>query len=156
MVFMIELVKSFLRSDEEAQVKPLEGQYYRRTGSCNMCGKCCTNIFLVHDKITIQTEEAFEALREDNAEYQYFVPISSTEEGLRFQCIHLQEDKSCGIYDDRPDFCKRYPSEHSLLMGGQLAEGCGYSFQLLKTFQQVLTSQASVNTNKGKSGDSDG
>lgn len=149
---MIELVKSFLKSDNEIQAAPHEGQYYRRTGSCNMCGKCCTNIYLVHGQETIETEERFEELREDNSEYQYFVPINKTDDGLRFQCIHLQEDNSCAIYDDRPDFCRRYPSEHSLLMGGELAKGCGYSFELIETFRDVLSKTTIQVTEKNTNG----
>lgn len=135
---MLEIVKSFLAPEELKQTGVLQGQYYERSGSCNQCGKCCTNIYLVYGQQTIESVEMFEEVKHANPEYQYFKPVAQEEDGLLFQCIHLQADNSCGIYNDRPEFCRRYPSEHSLLMGGKLAEGCGYSFRLLKSFQDVL------------------
>lgn len=138
---MLEIVKSFLRPGEQ-QTGVVQGQYYERTGSCNQCGKCCTNIYLVHGHQTIDNVELFETLKKDNPDYAYFEPVAQEHDGLIFQCIHLQADNACGIYDRRPSFCRKYPSEHSILMGGKLAEGCGYRFRLLKTFQDVLQDMA--------------
>lgn len=135
---MIDIVKSFLKTDAQKQSEPVKGKYYTRTGSCNQCGKCCTNIYLVHNKLTIETREEFEKLKADDPEFRYFEVADDTGHGLRFRCKHLQPDNSCAIYEDRPDFCRRYPSEYSLLSGGELAEGCGYSFQLINTFKDVL------------------
>lgn len=135
---MLEIVKSFLKPGETPQSGLVQGQYYERTGSCNQCGKCCTNIYLVHGQQTITDVTLFEELQRENEEYAYFKPVAQEPDGLIFQCIHLQADQSCAIYEHRPSFCRKYPSEHSLLMGGKLAEGCGYSFRLLKTFQDVL------------------
>lgn len=137
---MLEIVKSFLRPEEPRQAGTLQGQFYERTGSCNQCGKCCSNIYLVYGQQTINSLEMFEDVRAKNPEYHYFKPLpaQTDPDGLLFQCIHLQADNTCGIYDDRPTFCRKYPSEHSILMGGKLAEGCGYQFRLLRTFQDVL------------------
>ncbi|HEY9745424.1 MAG TPA: YkgJ family cysteine cluster protein [Oculatellaceae cyanobacterium] len=135
---MLEIVKSFLSREEFKQSGPVQGQYYERTGSCNRCGKCCTNIYLIHGQKVIDTPELFEELQLSNPEYQYFKPVSQDEEGLLFQCTHLQPDNTCGIYENRPEFCRKYPSEQTLLMGGKLAESCGYRFRLLRTFQDVL------------------
>lgn len=135
---MLEIVKSFLSPEEARQSGVIEGQYYERSGSCNQCGKCCSNIYLVYGQKTIDSLEMFEEVKLHNPEYEYFKPIVREDDGLVFQCKHLQADNSCGIYDRRPNFCRKYPSEHSLLMGGKLAEGCGYRFRLLKSFQDVL------------------
>ena len=136
---MLEIIKAFLRPDEARQSGSLSGQYYERTGSCNQCGKCCTNIYLIHGEQTIDNMALYEELKASNPEYNYFVPLLEEEEGgLSFSCKHLQADNTCGIYEQRPDFCRRYPSELGLLMGGKLADGCGYRFRLLKTFQDVL------------------
>ena len=141
---MLDIVKSFLSKEELKQSGVVTGQYYERSGGCNQCGKCCTNIYLVHGQQTIDTPELFEELKSQNPEYAYFKPVNHDADGVVFQCVHLQSDNSCGIYEDRPSFCRKYPSEHTLLMGGKLAENCGYRFRLLKTFQDVLrqTSQA--------------
>lgn len=135
---MLEIVKSFLSSEEFKQTGPVQGQYYERTGSCNRCGKCCTNIYLIHGQKVIDTPELFDKLKLENPEYQYFKPVLQEEDGLLFQCIHLQADNSCGVYKNRPDFCRKYPSEQSILMGGKLAEHCGYQFKLIHTFQDIL------------------
>lgn len=142
---MLEIVKAFLRPEETSQAGSLQGQYYERTGSCNQCGKCCTNIYLVFGQQTINSLEMFEAIKSENPEYEYFIPLKaqSDPDGLVFQCKHLQADNRCGIYNQRPNFCRKYPSEHSILMGGKLAEGCGYRFSLLKTFQDVLKQKLS-------------
>lgn len=137
---MLEIVKSFLSPTESPQSGILPGQYYERRGACNRCGKCCSDIYLVFGQQTINSLEMFEDIQRTNPEYQYFRPQlnESDENGLLFQCMHLQPDNTCGVYDQRPSFCRKYPSEHSLLMGGKLATGCGYQFRLLKTFQDVL------------------
>ena len=137
---MLDIVKSFLRPEENKQAGVVQGQYYERSGSCNQCGKCCTHIYLVYAQQTINSVSMFEEIKANNPEYHYFKPLrqESDEDGLLFQCIHLQADNTCGIYEQRPSFCRQYPSEHSLLMGGKLAEGCGYRFRLLNTFQDIL------------------
>jgi|GEM_PF-2557688 len=141
---MLEIVKSFLNPEEVRQSGAVQGQYYERTGSCNQCGKCCTNIYLVYRQQTIDSINMFEDIKAKNPEYEYFKPLlqESDGNGLLFQCIHLQSDNNCGIYQNRPSFCRKYPSEHSLLMGGKLAEGCGYQFRLLQSFQDVLRNLA--------------
>lgn len=133
------LKKRFSGSPRGAEVV---GKYYRRTGDCTLCGKCCQNIYLIHDEQTITSVEQFEALKPLNPDYQSFRPMDETEHGVTFACIHLQEDNSCGVYDDRPEFCRRYPNEEGLLKGGYLPPECGYQFEVLKPFSAVLRQTA--------------
>jgi Fe-S-cluster containining protein len=149
---MLEIVKSFLRPEEPSQAGVQQGQYFERTGACNQCGKCCSNIYLVYGQQTINSLEMFEDVKAQNPEYEYFKPLlsQSDPDGLLFQCIHLQANNTCGIYSNRPTFCRQYPSEHSILMGGKLAEGCGYQFRLLKTFQDVLKQVSSPEAKTGQ------
>jgi Fe-S-cluster containining protein len=151
---MLEIVKSFLRPEESSQAGVLQGQYFERTGACNQCGKCCSNIYLVYGQQTINSLEMFEDVKTKNPEYEYFKPLptQSDPDGLLFQCIHLQPNNTCGIYNNRPTFCRQYPSEHSILMGGKLAEGCGYQFRLLRTFQDVLKEVSSPDNRQAKTG----
>jgi Fe-S-cluster containining protein len=137
---MLEIVKSFLKPEEAPQTGLVQGQYYERSGNCNRCGKCCTHIYLIYQQETISSVARFEEIKAANPEYASFKPLlhESDEHGLLFQCALLQADNTCGDYHNRPDFCRKYPSEQSLLMGGKLAEGCGYKFRLLKNFQDVL------------------
>jgi Fe-S-cluster containining protein len=137
---MLEIIKKFLRQNPKIpQAGSLRGKYYERTGACTQCGQCCSNIYLVHGEQTINSLPLFEELQATTPDYASFVPIDADSEGnLLFCCTHLQVDKRCGIYDTRPDFCRRYPSEQGMLMGAKLAADCGYQFRLLKSFQTVL------------------
>ena len=144
---MLEIVKSFLKPGDTSQAGAVQGEYYERTGSCNRCGKCCTNIYLVYKHQTITSVEMFEEIKAQHPEYESFKPLPTdqqAEDGLLFQCAQLQADNTCGDYQNRPDFCRNYPSEQSLLIGGKLATGCGYKFRLLKNFQQVLQQVATT------------
>ncbi len=120
----------------------LPGKIYNRTGACHSCGQCCTNIYLVHRNAPIASIEAFEAIKNDNPEYAYFQPVAETEDGVRFQCTHLQANNRCAIYEDRPSFCRRYPTEDVLLLGGILAEDCGYRFSPVLAFSELLNQTA--------------
>lgn len=141
---MLEIVKSFLRSGEPPQSGVVRGRYYEREGSCNQCGRCCTDIYLVYQRKTIDSLEMFEQIQAKDPDYRSFQPITqeSDGDGLLFKCVHLQPDNTCGVYENRPHLCRQYPSEHGILLGGKLADGCGYSFRLLKTFQDVLRTVA--------------
>lgn len=145
---MREIIHSFLAKKDRKQSGTLRGKYYVRTGSCNKCGKCCTDIYLIHHDRTIDTLELFEALKPENPEYQHFKVVRETPDGLQFQCTHLSPENRCTIYENRPDFCRNYPSEKSILLGGNLAKGCGYTFELIRTFQDVLTQTAEKKTLK--------
>jgi Fe-S-cluster containining protein len=136
------IIQSFLPRKEREASEAVVGKYYRRTGSCNMCGKCCKDIYLIHHDRTIESIEEFETLKPDNPEYQHFIPVQTTPDGVQFQCKHLSSENRCQIYANRPDFCRKYPSEKTLLLGGQLAKGCGFQFELLKTFDEVLSKVA--------------
>ncbi len=141
---MIEIIKSFLAPGllEIKQSGEVSGKYYKRQGSCNSCGRCCTNIYLIHDEKTIETAEEFEDLRVDNPEYEFFTPAESTDHGLQFKCVHLNPENRCMIYEDRPNFCKKYPSEKGILLGGELAKECGYRFEPIHAFSDVLAASA--------------
>lgn len=117
---------------------PVEGKYYTRTGSCNGCGQCCQNIALIHDGQVISRLSEFDALKEKFPEYAAFRVSKTDGEGLLFKCSHLQEDNSCGIYDNRPGFCRNYPDETGLILGGKLPSECSYQFKLKQTFDEVL------------------
>lgn len=145
---MREMIYAFLPGKARPQSGTVQGKYYTRTGGCNQCGRCCEDIYLIHNDRTIDSAELFEELKPHNPEYEYFEPVRETSEGIQFKCKHLGPDKRCTIYAKRPDFCRNYPSEKSILLGGNLAEGCGYSFELIRTFQDVLAKTAEKKTLK--------
>ncbi len=140
---IISTISTFKRWALPAQQSGLvEGKYYRRSGTCGMCAKCCNNIYLVNGEKTIDSVEEFEQLQQSVPEYASFRPMAEDEHGVRFECVHLSPEKTCMIYEDRPNFCRTYPSEKVLLLGGELARGCGYRFEVIKPFQQVLQETA--------------
>ena len=110
---------------------------YRRSGSCNMCGRCCKNIYVRHAAEPIQTEEEFETLKNRHSFYSYLKVIGKDEIGLIFECQNLQEGK-CKIHKKRPLICRKYPQEEIFTMGGALCEECGYKFTPKKSFDSVL------------------
>lgn len=140
----VRLLKRWQRAFWGAFLKPtpqegvLEGQYYRRSGSCNSCARCCQEIYLVYGGEVVAQPEAFEQLKKLEPQYQAFVIQETTEYGLLFACSNLLPDNSCGIYEDRPQFCRDYPSETNLLQGGTLPADCSYTFEVRKPFHQVL------------------
>lgn len=120
----------------------VEYQYYVRTGQCNSCGQCCSGIHLIHGDSVIESVEQFERLKQQHEDYRHFVPIDESDIGLVFRCSNLQPDNTCGIYDDRPLFCKKYPSEATLMFGGVLAPKCGFAFQAKHRFGEILKQAA--------------
>lgn len=113
-------------------------KYYVRTGACHNCGQCCSAIHLVHNDHAIADEAEFARLQEKHEDYRHFIPDGKSDVGLVFRCKHLTPDKRCGIYDDRPLFCRKYPSETTLLFGSNLAQECGFRFSPKVPFGQVL------------------
>jgi Fe-S-cluster containining protein len=120
----------------------IEYQYYVRTGECNNCGKCCSGIYLVHHEEVIKTVEQFDRLKAQHEDYRHFIPVEENESGVQFRCSNLTPENTCGIYNDRPQFCKKYPSEGTLLMGGGLAPEWSYIFQAKHTFSELLAQTA--------------
>lgn len=132
------LVKKLRDYFDPPQRGDIQYKHYVRTGECHSCGMCCSDISLVHGDKIIETEAQFEALKTRFEDYRYFEPIGKNAYGLRFRCRNLTEDNRCGIYEDRPRFCKKYPSEETLLMGAELAPQCGFSFRPKWSFDEIL------------------
>ena len=45
----------------------------------------------------------------------------------------------CKIHKKRPGICRRYPQEELFLMGGTLAEHCGYRLEPIESFEDVFS-----------------
>ena len=121
---------------------PVRGRFYERSGACNGCAQCCKDIYLLDGGEPVASVGQFEAMRKAYPEYRAFEPVEETEHGLVFRCANLRPDNTCGEYERRPPFCRDYPSEAGLLLGGKLPQECGYAFRLLKSFEQVMREQA--------------
>lgn len=137
---MLEMIASFVCGEPfaRAQSGEVRGRYVVRRGECHSCGDCCRNIYLLHDERPIASLSAFRALQAEHPEYASFEPVDETSHGVRFRCHHLTAENRCAEYASRPAFCRNYPSEKGLLLGGQVSPNCGYRFEPLRRFHQVL------------------
>ena len=65
--------------------------------------------------------------------------IDKDETGLVFECMNLdKETMKCKIHKSRPGLCRRYPQEELFMMGGTLAEHCGYRLEPIESFEEVF------------------
>ena len=114
-------------------------RYYYRTGKCNACGKCCTQIYVKHYKHVIKDEKEFTKLQYLHSFYSNLKVIGKDEIGLIFECQNLnKETNKCKIHKKRPAICRRYPQEELFSMGGTLSEDCGYKMEPIVPFNKVF------------------
>ena len=129
---MLEKLKKFFLS------RVLHRKYYR-TGKCNACGKCCTQIYVKHYKHVVNDEKEFEKLRILHKFYDGLKIIGKDDIGLIFECTHLDpETHKCRIHKTRPGICRRYPQEELFSMDGALSEDCGYKMEPIVAFSEVF------------------
>ena len=120
-------------------LKHVFGKKYYRDGNCNRCGACCKRIYVRHQKNTIKSEKEFEVLRYLHPFYSYLTIEGKDEIGLIFSCCNFDEEKHiCKIHKKRPGICRRYPDELIFSMGACLSDGCGYSFEPIDKFKNIL------------------
>ena len=136
--FIVKVDDLILKIRKFILAKILRRKYYR-TGKCNACGKCCTQIYVKHYKHVIQDEKEFEKLKYLHRFYTYLKVIGKDDIGLIFECQNLDKDTHrCKIHRTRPGICRRYPQEELFSMGGALSDDCGYKMEPIYTFDEVL------------------
>jgi len=112
---------------------------YIRRGKCKGCGRCCQEIYVRHEKKFIQDEETFNNLQRIHPFYSYLKIREKTETGLVFECTKLDKTTGkCKIYWFRPMICKLYPLEEIFMLGGVISEDCGFRFEPIEKFEDVL------------------
>lgn len=79
--------------------------------SCMSPGACCKRLFLTGGRLGFRFEQPMtrevaehEAMRQGLP----FVPADSENGIWRWTCPALQDDGRCGIYESRPEVCRRY------------------------------------------------
>lgn len=112
---------------------------YKRSGKCNSCGRCCRQIYVKHAKGVINNEKDFENLKHQHRFYTYLEVVGKDDIGLIFECKNLDsETHLCKIHKHRPSICRRYPQEEIFSMGSSLSENCGFKFEPIISFEEVL------------------
>jgi len=133
---MFEKIKEKLKNFYYSAI--LQRKYIRK-GSCNGCGRCCQRIYVRHARDVIKTEEEFEKLKTLHYFYGYLKVLDKDETGLVFECSKLdKESGKCKAYNKRPVLCRQYPMEEIFMMGGSITENCGYSFEPIQKFEEIL------------------
>ncbi|MBQ4646844.1 MAG: YkgJ family cysteine cluster protein [Candidatus Gastranaerophilales bacterium] len=137
---MISLNKIKEKLKRFYHLRILKKKYYR-LGKCAQCGCCCENIYVRHHGKVIQNEEEFEKIKKsDNYSfYKHISIIKKDDFGLVFSCDKFDKEKRlCKDHKNRPSICKNYPSEEIFSFGAQLQDKCGYRFEAIIPFCEVL------------------
>ena len=89
------------------------------SGSCRQCGDCCREISLWVDSSWITSKRKFKKLVKEDPDYARFKIIGRNPQGpLLFSCTWLQEDNTCLDYENRLDFCQKFPSKEIFIKDG--------------------------------------
>lgn len=76
---------------------------WKRKGECDGCGLCCEIIARVELDFNENEPEWLAARGLPREGTKWFTIIDP--------CPQLQEDKKCGIYEDRPNTCREFPTK---------------------------------------------
>ena len=124
--------------------KTFSSKYIIR-GKCKACGKCCSTIVFYDGKELIRTKEQFENAKLKNKRMNMFEisGVDETDGALTFKCKSLRDDGKCGAYWARSMFCREYPFiiPDFIRNNGQTLEGCGYSYDIDKKFNEYLNTK---------------
>src|SRR5574344_1499301 len=139
MKLKINLENKFIIKIRKFILKYIFGKKYIRFGECKCCGACCSHIYITHKGAVINDEEKFKKLQKFNWFYSTLEVIDADEIGLIFKCTNLDEEKKmCKIHKQRDKICRKYPQEEIFMLGGSLGENCGYRFEPIDKFDDIL------------------
>jgi hypothetical protein len=109
------------------------------SGRCRGCGSCCMNLCLENKDGWLRSESVFREIIKTNPEYDRFVITGQDRTGLLlFKCMWCTPQGTCLHYDNRLDLCKKFPEKSLVFAGGALPVNCGYSFEVVTPFANVL------------------
>ena len=119
----------------------LLGFKHWRNGKCNNCGECCKTITLRFSGKLLTRESEFEYLQKKIKRYQHFTIFGKADNGvLLFKCNYLDENNRCSVYHLRSFLCRTYPhfDNKFIKLGGKPLPGCGYYYEPIVHFDEVL------------------
>ena len=89
---------------------------------CKICGKCCKALS-INFELDADIKDFFEEISRDEAEkINPLNAIFSDKSNKFYNCKKLVDNK-CSIHDNKPDFCKNYPSNDGRSLKSL---GCGF------------------------------
>ena len=108
-------------------------------GSCNQCGSCCRNLYLYYATKQITSEKLFKHLKKIDKEFKNFhINKENDSKELSFYCDKIDENNRCTDYENRPSFCREYPTKYILRYDKRVLQGCGYSVKKSIKFEDYL------------------
>ena len=117
------------------------------SGKCEMCGKCCTSLNFTLGAGWISSKRAFERLKKKYPEYERFEICGRAPGGaITFRCRMLGDDNLCSDHENRPAFCREYPTRDVYFMGGELLSNCGFRFEAVPSFKNMLREKIGVSS----------
>ncbi|MFC1751872.1 YkgJ family cysteine cluster protein [Thermoproteota archaeon] len=128
----------------------LKCELFYLSGSCRNCGKCCHKIMLYYNENEIKSLSDYNKIIKTEPSYERFKPVLASGQPvisfqknksilqetqsllqqnqsiLHFNCRYLSKDNLCLDYENRPDFCRRYPVS-SFIKYDTVRKGCGFT-----------------------------
>ncbi len=122
-------------------------------GSCHLCGRCCRRVSLESGGKWLRKKSEFKKLLQANPEYERFSTVGRDNQGfLLFSCSwHDPDTGLCSDHENRLDICRDFPDRDLYFAGGEITNGCGYSFKQCTPFSLVLEKEINAKRKKNAS-----
>ncbi len=121
------------------------------SGKCDMCGNCCRSLALTFGGKFIRSEKIFHFAQKFFPEYRYFKILYKENNGdLVFYCTKIGDNNKCTIYDERPIFCREYPTRSIIKYYGRFPENCGYKVTAIVDFKKMLEYKKTITKSDGQ------
>ena len=119
-------------------------------GECNHCGTCCRNLYLYYGRKQITSKKFFNTVKKIDPEFRHFHIKEVDDEGhISFYCDKIDESNMCTIYENRPSFCREYPSLYVLNIDKKVLNGCGYFAKRHSNFKDYYELKKMSDTKQG-------
>lgn len=124
---------------------------------CLMCGKCCrlATTYLTYNELLKLAEENDEGAKEFLRVFEPYPSIAAAKDAhpdiaenilvnlertdndsneiTFYKCKYIKDDNLCGIYENRPELCERFPSSPWAVV----PPGCGYEGYLFQAKEKI-------------------
>lgn len=117
----------------------IKGKTIVISGRCKGCGSCCTSLSLESKVGWLRYEQDFRDIVTLFPQYNRFEITGLDPSGfLLFRCTWCTPQGTCLYYDKRLPLCKKFPEKTLPFAGGTLPVSCGYSFDVVTPFENIL------------------